>query len=107
FPPGGRRKDPSAIRTKNDPLIEKRKNYMSTKKKVVPPSGRKNEHSLSSSTEELLLAALERGGDVLETGRYLISYRGDGAAEGLKSLKAQGFQVADARDYKNQAVTVE
>jgi subtilisin family serine protease len=74
---------------------------------VVPPSGRKNEHSLSSSTEELLLAALERGGDVLETGRYLISYRGDGAAEGLKSLKAQGFQVADARDYKNQAVTVE
>lgn len=63
--------------------------------------------AVSATTEELLLAALERGGEILETGRYLITYREGAAAEGLKSLKSQGLSVADARDFKDQAVAPE
>lgn len=63
--------------------------------------------SVSCGTEKLLLAALERGGSCLETGRFLISYRDGRVEEGIKSLKAQNFRVADARDFTDQAVSLE
>lgn len=63
--------------------------------------------AVSASTEQLLLAALERGGDTLETGRYLITYREGMAEEGAKALKAQDFRLADARDFTSQAVSLE
>lgn len=69
------------------------------------PSGSLN--SVSCSTEKLLLAALERGGSCLETGRFLISYREGRMEEGIKALKAQNFRVADARDFTDQAVSLE
>lgn len=62
---------------------------------------------VSSSTEELLLNALERGGESFETGRFLITYREGAADEGLKSLQTFGFRVADARDFKEQGVTLQ
>jgi len=71
------------------------------------PQKSAGELAVSSSTEDLLLAALERGGDSFETGRYLITFRESGVEEGLKSLKAQGLRVADARDFKDQAVAPE
>ncbi|HQR13135.1 MAG TPA: S8 family serine peptidase [Nitrospira sp.] len=71
------------------------------------PSKAKMESTAASTTEQLLLAALERGGESLETGRYLITYREEATDQGLKSLKAQGFRVADARDFDEQAVTPE
>lgn len=63
--------------------------------------------TISCSTEKLLLSALERGGSCLETGRFLISFREGWVEEGLKSLKAQNFRVADARDFTDQAVSLE
>jgi len=63
--------------------------------------------SVSSGTEQLLLAAMERGGDTLETGRYLISYREGMLDEGVKSLRSASFRVADARDFAEQAVAPE
>jgi subtilisin family serine protease len=63
--------------------------------------------AVSSTTEQLLLAALERGGDTLETGRYLITYREGMVDEGVKSLKAKSFRLADARDFADQAVSPE
>ncbi|WP_083005326.1 S8 family serine peptidase [Halomonas sp. GT] len=63
--------------------------------------------SVSCGAEKLLLAALERGGSCLETGRFLISYRDGRVEEGIKSLKAQNFRVADARDFTDQAVSLE
>jgi subtilisin family serine protease len=63
--------------------------------------------AVSASTEQLLLAALERGGDTLETGRYLVTYREGMAEEGAKALKAQDFRMADARDFTGQAVALE
>ncbi|MGP5565466.1 S8 family serine peptidase [Vreelandella alkaliphila] len=63
--------------------------------------------SVSCGTEKLLLAALERGGSCLETGRFLISYRDGRVEEGINALKAQNFRVADARDFTDQAVSLE
>ena len=65
------------------------------------------EMRVSATTEELLLAALERGDESFETGRYVITFREGMAEEGLKSLDAQGLRVADARDFMDQAVTPE
>jgi subtilisin len=67
-----------------------------------PPSG-----TVASSTDELLLAALERGDASWETGRYLVTYPEGAAEEGVESLRAQGFRVADARDFEGQAVVPE
>ena len=62
----------------------------------------------SSSVEELLLAALERGDESLETGRYLVTFKEGAAEEGLQSLGAQaGMRVANARDFEGQAATLE
>ncbi|MGP9644999.1 S8 family serine peptidase, partial [Halomonas sp. AOP23-I1-17] len=52
--------------------------------------------TISCGAERLLVAALERGVNCLETGRFLISYREGRMEEGIKSLKAQKFRVADA-----------
>lgn len=63
--------------------------------------------TVSCGTEKLLLAALERGGSCLETGRFLISYREGRVDEGIKALKTQNFRIADARDFADQAVSLE
>jgi len=63
--------------------------------------------SVAAGTENLLLAALERGDESLETGRYIVTYRDQATDEGIKSLKSKGFRLADARDFKDQAVTIE
>jgi subtilisin family serine protease len=61
----------------------------------------------SSSVEELLLAALERGDDGLETGRYLVTFKESAVEQGLQSLGTQGLRVADAREFEGQAATLE
>src|SRR5215510_5810423 len=66
-----------------------------------------NATSTSSSVDEMLLAALEREADSLETGRYLITYKEGTTTEGLQSLEALGMRVADARDFNDQAVAFE
>ena len=63
--------------------------------------------TVSCGTEKLLLDALERGGSCLETGRFLISYRDGQVEAGIQALKAQHFRVADARDFTDQAVSLE
>lgn len=64
-------------------------------------------HRPSSSVEELLLAALERGDNSLTTGRYLLSFKEGAAEQAVQSLSTQGMRVADARDFPGQAVQAE
>ncbi|SOD90571.1 S8 family serine peptidase [Spirosoma fluviale] len=65
-------------------------------------------NSASSPVEELLMAALERGDDSAQTGRYLITYKNGSGEAALKSLQTtQGMRVADARDFDGQAITLE
>jgi subtilisin len=76
------------------------------KKKITNQKG-DGEFQVSTSVDDLLLAAQERGDDSLETGRYLITYKEGAVDEGIQSLKAQGLKAADARDFKDQSVTLE
>jgi subtilisin family serine protease len=63
--------------------------------------------SVSAATEDLLLAALARGDESLETGRFIVTYRDQAHDEGVRSLKGRGLRIADARDFKDQAVAIE
>lgn len=61
--------------------------------------------TLSASADELLLAALERGGDTTKTGRFLVTFKEGAADAGVKSLTARrGLRVANAREFNNQAM---
>lgn len=73
------------------------------------PAGKKTaEQRVSASTDELLLAALERGGDTEKTGRVLVTFKEGAADAGMQTLKSQaGLRVADARDFENQAAVLE
>ncbi|TVP46642.1 MAG: peptidase S8 [Halomonas sp.] len=71
------------------------------------PGKHESLNSVSCGAEKLLLAALERGDNCLETGRFLISYREGMLEEGIKTLKDRKFRVADARDFADQAVSLE
>lgn len=63
---------------------------------------------VSSSTEELLLNALERDGESLETGRFLVTFReGAGEEDVMRSFRDHGLRTASARDFDEQAVRVE
>ena len=64
-----------------------------------------SEPKISSTPDELLTAALERGDDSLETGRYIVTFKENASDEAIKSLATQGVRFADARDYADQAVT--
>src|SRR5437763_13336756 len=59
----------------------------------------------SSSVDEMLLAALERGDDTLQTGRYLATFKEGAVEQGTKSLAAS-MRVADARDFKGQSMAL-
>lgn len=86
---------------------------MATRRKTVGKTVRKTvkaeteTQSLSSGIDELLLAALQRGGETLETGRYLVSFRENAHEEGIKSFKTRSLRIADARDFKGQSVNIE
>lgn len=64
--------------------------------------------SVSTSADDLLLAALERGGDTSKTGRYLMTFKEGALDAGMEQLRdTSGFRVANARDFSNQAMSFE
>ncbi len=77
------------------------------KKRPNPSPKPSDEQRVSASVDELLTAALARGDESLETGRYIITYKEDVGSESVKSLKQQGLRLADARDFSGQAVTLD
>ncbi len=62
---------------------------------------------VSATPDDLLLAAASRGSTSLETGRYLLTLPEGDAEAGLKAMRAAKFKVADARDFKSQAIAME
>ena len=70
-------------------------------------NGGSRQPQISSSIDELLDAALERSGDSLETGRYIVTFKEHAADEAIKSLRVQGIRFADAREFTDQAVTLD
>jgi subtilisin family serine protease len=76
-------------------------------KKNGRQSKREDEHRISASVNELLTSALERGDESLETGRFIVTYKENATRDAMRSLGTRGMRVADARDFKDQAVTLE
>lgn len=70
-------------------------------------SNPEGEFPISSTVEELLLAALERGGDALETGRYVVTFNEGQESAALKQLRSCGIYGADSRDFAEQDVEME
>lgn len=64
-------------------------------------------HNISSTVDELLLAALERNDNTNETGRYLATFKDSAGEEGLRNLGNQGMRIADSRDFNNSATILE
>lgn len=60
-----------------------------------------------SSYDQMLLDALQRGDESLETGRYIVTYREDALEQGGEFLQSLGLRTADARDFDEQAASVE
>lgn len=75
-------------------------------KKKVKKETPMPELTVSASADDLLLAALE-GGDPSKTGRYLITFKEGAEDAGLQHLQSQSLRVANARDFKAQAVILE
>jgi subtilisin len=66
------------------------------------------DQKVAMSTDDLLTAALERGGDTSKTGRFLITYKEGAAAAGMKALRAtKGLRTASAADFASQVVDFE
>ena len=63
--------------------------------------------AVSSPVDQMLLAALERGGETMETGRYLVTMKEEAIEEGIAAFSDAGMRVADARDFRDQAVELE
>ena len=70
-------------------------------------SKRSPEQRVAASVDDLLTAALERGDESLQTGRFIVTYKENAIDEAVRSLNTQGFRVADARDFQEQAVRFE
>jgi len=79
-----------------------------TKKRQVKRPDRRPEPldsgaHVSSPVEELLLAALQRGGESFATGRYLVAFKEHARTAGLKWLVTKGLRVADTSDFDDGA----
>jgi subtilisin family serine protease len=61
--------------------------------------------SVSTGVEELLLAAMTRGDESMETGRYLVTYKR--GVDSSKALEALGLRTALSRDFAQQAFSLD
>lgn len=59
-----------------------------------------------SGIDNLLSAAMEQGGETLQTGRYVITYKEGAFDDGASSLRSLGLNVADAREFTGQAISL-
>jgi subtilisin family serine protease len=80
---------------------------MAKKNPTRSPKAASGNSRASSSVDDMLLAALQRGDDSLETGRYLVTFKENAIDEGVQEFGTRGLRVADARDFSEQAVTLE
>ncbi len=60
-----------------------------------------------SNVDDLLLAAQARGDASGQTGRHLVTFKQGAVEEGIQELRGQQMRMADARDFENQAMTLD
>jgi len=63
---------------------------------------------VSTTADDLLLAAMRTGGDLSKTGRFLVTFKAGATTAGVKHLKSvSGLRTASAADFKGAAVAFE
>lgn len=80
---------------------------MAKKNPARSPKPASGNSRASSSVDDMLLAALQRGDDSLETGRFLVTFKESAIDDGVQEFGTRGLRVANARDFSEQAVTLE
>src|SRR4051812_42501108 len=78
------------------------------KRKATRPGGGASSagpsQRVNATADELLLAALEEGGDPAKTGRFLMTFKEGALEAGTRSLRTKsGLRMANARDFTDQA----
>ncbi len=63
----------------------------------------KSETGLATSVDDMLLSAMERGEESLQTGRFIVTFKEGAVEDGVQAL---GMRVADAREFEDQAVSM-
>src|ERR1039457_6111508 len=80
---------------------------MAIEKKVARAKNVANQR-ITTSADDLFLAALERGGDIAQTRRYFVTFKECAVDAGSLFLQSEhGLRVANARDFTDQAVSFE
>lgn len=69
-------------------------------------NGQANGGPGESTYDAMILAAVERGDESLQTGRFIVTYRENASDEGSKQLQEFGLRIADARDF-TESVTID
>jgi subtilisin len=80
---------------------------MAKKSKVRARSAQATNGASGSSVDDMLLAAMARGDESFETGRFLVTFKEGAVKEGVQALGARGVRAADARDFAAQALTAQ
>ncbi len=58
-----------------------------------------------SAYDTMLLAAMERGDESLQTGRFIVTYQENAGEEASSQLQSLGLRMADARDFEGRAAS--
>lgn len=91
----------------NKPKRNSKTSAASSTNKLTGQAASLGASAAAASVEDLLLAAMERGGDTMETGRYIVTFKEGVEKEGIETLSNAGMRVADARDFNESAVMLE
>ncbi len=63
---------------------------------------------VSTNPDDLLLAAMEEGGDPSKTGRFLVTFKEGAAEQAIAQMESvSGFRTASSRDFKDSAAILE
>lgn len=80
---------------------------MASKKASSKRSAAAPNANTSSTIDDLLLGALDRGTDSFETGRMIVTFKEGAGDAGVQSQSFRGLRIADARDWKESAANLE
>ena len=63
---------------------------------------------VSTNPDELLLAAMQEGGDPSKTGRFLVTFKEGAVEQGVQQMESvSGFRMASAKDFTDQEAVLE
>ena len=76
--------------------------------RAASAAGATTSAQVSTNPDDLLLAAMQEGGDPAKTGRFLVTFKEGAVDQGVQQMESvSGFRMASARDFTDQAAMLE